>query len=98
MAESVLEEAARLTSRDRQSTYGHPADDFAKTALMWTAILGIEITAAQIPLCMIAVKLSRECHVHKRDNIVDIAGYANTLMMVHECEEVQDDTQTNRID
>ena len=25
---------------------------------------------------MIAVKISRECNAHKRDNLVDIAGYA----------------------
>ena len=32
--------------------------------------------------CMIAVKISRECHRPKRDNRVDIAGYAEALDMV----------------
>ena len=31
---------------------------------------------------MIAVKLARQTHQHKRDNLVDIAGYARTAAMV----------------
>ncbi|MBN2129327.1 MAG: DUF4406 domain-containing protein [Sedimentisphaerales bacterium] len=86
--ESILDEAKRITAADRQNDYGPPSEDFAKTALMWTAILrdrlceGAEITAADVPLCMIAVKLARQAHRHKRDNLVDIAGYAQTAAMV----------------
>ena len=85
---SILSEAARLTSGQRQEDYGHPSDDFWRTALMWTAILDgklrddAEIEAADVPLCMIAVKLARQSHCHKRDNLVDIAGYAQTAAMV----------------
>lgn len=85
---TILDEAKRITSADRQADYGHPADDFAKTALMWTGILagklrkGAVITAMDVPLCMIAVKLARQVHRHKRDNLVDIAGYARTASMV----------------
>ena len=53
---------------------------------MWSAILGQEVTPAQVGLCMIAVKVSRECHKPKRDNLVDIAGYAETVRMVREYE------------
>ncbi len=86
--ESVLAEAQRLTSGARQSSYGHPRDDFGRTALMWTGILrhklrdGAEVEAGDVPLCMIAVKLARQAHRHKRDNLVDIAGYARTASMV----------------
>jgi hypothetical protein len=31
---------------------------------------------------MIAVKLARQAHRHRRDNLVDIAGYARTAAMV----------------
>jgi hypothetical protein len=85
--ESILTEAMRLTANDRQKQYGHPCDDFARTAQMWTGILasklrpGEEITASDIPLCMISVKLARQAHRHKRDNLVDIAGYARTAAM-----------------
>ncbi len=86
--ETVLSEAARITDGARQSDYGHPCDDFTRTAMMWTAILdwklreNTEINATDIPLCMIAVKLARQSHRHKRDNLVDIAGYARTASMV----------------
>jgi len=87
-AETVLAEAIRITDGTRQSDYGHPRDDFARTALMWTGILagklreGAEVVAADVPLCMIAVKLARQSHRHKRDNLVDVAGYARTAAMV----------------
>jgi len=86
--ETVLDEAIRITDGARQSDYGHPRDDFARTALMWTGILagklrdGAAVTAAEVPLCMIAVKLARQSHRHKRDNLVDIAGYSRTAAMV----------------
>jgi len=86
--ESVLDEAKRITGGVRHDDYGHPCDDFARTARMWTGILagklrhGAEVTAMDVPLCMIAVKLARQAHRHKRDNLVDIAGYARTAAMV----------------
>lgn len=86
--ESVLAEAMRITDGARHADYGHPSDDFARTALMWTGLLAgklrddTEVTAADVPLCMIAVKLARQSHRHKRDNLVDIAGYSRTAAMV----------------
>lgn len=86
--ESILDEAKRITEGTRRAEYGAPADDFARTALMWTGILahklrdGQAISAMDIPLCMIAIKLARQSHHHKRDNLVDIAGYARTAAMV----------------
>ena len=35
---------------------------------------------------MIGVKISRETHRPKRDNLVDIAGYAQTVAMIRERE------------
>jgi hypothetical protein len=55
---------------------------------MWTGIFagrlreGEAVTPMDIPLCMIAVKLARQVHRHKHDNLVDIAGYARTASMV----------------
>lgn len=85
---SILSIANKITDGDRRGDYGHPKDDFERTAMMWTGILRSKlitdqrITAEDIPLCMIAVKLARQVHRHKRDNLVDIAGYARTAAMV----------------
>lgn len=83
MPETILEEAQRLVHGERQAAYGHPLDDFTRTGRLWAAILGIrEVTPQQVGLCMIAVKLSRQCNAPKRDNMTDAAGYAATVQMV----------------
>lgn len=85
--ESILHEAHRLTNRDRQTDYGHPYDDFSRTAAMWSQILGVDVTPQQVALCMVCVKVSREINRPKRDNRVDIAGYINCLQMIQELVE-----------
>jgi hypothetical protein len=82
--ESVAQEAQRLVHGNRGADYGHPLDDFTKTATIWSVILGHPVTPEQVGLCMIGVKLSRELHRPKRDNLVDICGYAETVHMIHE--------------
>jgi len=84
MTESILQEAERITSGDRQRDYGHPLDDYRRTAALWSEVLGVEVTASQAILCMILLKVSRECNKHKRDNLVDMAGYAKCLMQAEE--------------
>ncbi len=79
---SILFEARNLVHGDRGEDYGHPFHDFSRTAKIWSAILGVDVTPEQVALCMIGVKISRECHRPKRDNRVDIAGYAEALDMV----------------
>ena len=93
--ESVLLEAQRLTTGDRQKAYGHPAEDFARTGRMWAAILGMPyVSPEQVALCMIAVKISREINRPGRDNRVDMAGYANCLQMVNEARVIGERGQT----
>lgn len=89
--ETVCHEADRLVSGDRGDAYGHPMEDFSKTGRMWGAILShwAERTWGKEPvppdlvgLCMMALKMSREAHKPKRDNRVDIAGYAKCVDMI----------------
>lgn len=81
---SAAEEAEDLVRGARQADYGHPLDDFSKTALFWQAILGHPVTPEQVALCMVGVKISREVNKPKRDNIVDAHGYLLTYEMVGE--------------
>ncbi len=80
---TILKEAEEVVYGDRQTDYGKVSDNFARIAKMWSGILDKEISPTQVGLCMIAVKVARECNKPKRDNLVDIAGYAATLEKMH---------------
>lgn len=95
--ETILEEADRLVSTDRQQDYGHPLDDFAKTAKIWSAILGVDVTPEQVGLCMVGVKISRECNRPKRDNRVDGAGYFKTVDMIHNERERREEEECSEM-
>jgi hypothetical protein len=75
-SEDILEEALRITRGDRNAQYGPPDQDFQRTASMWSALKGVEFTPHDVAMFMILLKCSRQTHQNKRDNWVDIAGYA----------------------
>jgi hypothetical protein len=85
-SDSILEEAHQLVYGDRSEQYGGPFLDFGRTAGMINALfqdkLKKEFTREDIAMLMICVKLSRTMNKIKRDSIVDIAGYAETLWLV----------------
>lgn len=92
MNKSALLTAHGLIHGDRQHAYGHPLDDFAKTAAMWTARLrgrgllapGVELQPEDVAWMMVDVKWSRECNGHGDDNLIDAAGYIGTLDLIHQ--------------
>lgn len=87
---SPLEEASMLVGGDRQADYGHPYDDYSRTARMWEAMLGLSpytISPSKACLMMACVKISRQCNRPKRDNIVDLAGYAQCAWLCDEREK-----------
>jgi hypothetical protein len=95
--ETILEEAQRLVHGDRQGAYGHPIEDYACTGRLWSALLdrwlkdtGFLTQDQTLPdidpkvacLMMGAMKMSREVHLHKRDNLTDLAGYTECASMI----------------
>lgn len=80
--ETILDEAKRIVYGERGENYGHPFEDFSRTAQIWSAILGIKVEPEQVALCMVGLKISREVNRPKRDNVVDGAGYFENLDMV----------------
>lgn len=88
LAELPHEEAARIVLGPRAAYYDSPLRNFDRIGHMWTGILldklrdGQRVTAEDVSLCMVGVKLSRESFRHKRDNITDAHGYLITYQMV----------------
>ena len=78
----VLIEAHQLINNERNVDYDHPLDNFNRIKKGWEVIFGFEITEEQVGLAMTWVKIAREVHRHKRDNLVDGAGYLGTVDMV----------------
>lgn len=80
--EDILETALRITSGDRQNSYGPPDQDFRRTGDMWTALFrdklkdGESFEPFNVAQAMILLKMSRQLHQRKADNWIDTAGYA----------------------
>jgi hypothetical protein len=72
---NILLEAYSLINAARQDEYGPPAESFARTAALWSAYLGRDMSAKDVALCLALLKFSREAHRHKPDNLLDAAGY-----------------------
>lgn len=81
---NILKEADGLIHGERGKDYGHPLDDFSKTARMWEAIFRVPVTAEMVALAMVCVKISRYMNAPKRDSLVDGAGYFGTIEMIEE--------------
>ncbi len=79
---TVLEEAAQIVDGPRQESYGHPAENHGRTAAMWGAYLGRQVTAHDVCMLNALQKLSREAHSKSRDNLVDVVGYMRNAEML----------------
>lgn len=86
MKETILEEAIRITGGDRQEDYGDAHADADRFAQIASAATGLDVKAHHLPILLIALKLSRQYHKHKRDNLVDIAGYARVAEMISDAQ------------
>jgi hypothetical protein len=78
----LLEHAAGLVTRRRRE-YGEPVDVFEAIAKRWSSIFRTEVSAAQVVLALIDVKLARlSANPKHLDSQVDVAGYAACLREV----------------
>lgn len=80
----ILTEAQSIVDGPRRDDYGHPAVNHGRTAALWSAYLGVEVSARQVCMLNILQKVGRDAHREKRDNLVDIAGWARNAELVGE--------------
>lgn len=88
-----LLDAAKEAVEERADEYGTPWQNHERIAVMWTAILGIEVEPEQVALCLAAMKIARlATNLDHQDSWVDLAGYAATgSECLHEREKTADD-------
>lgn len=60
---------------ERGRDYGNPETNLNRTAALWSAYLGKDITAEQVAVCMALVKISRMAASYKADNYLDAKAY-----------------------
>ena len=86
--ESEVLEALSLVYGNRQGDYGTPRQNYEAMAKVWSGmlhhVLKRDLTPEEVVICMAALKLQREAHKPKRDNVVDLHGYGIVLSRVKE--------------
>ena len=82
MARDFLNEA-RATIQDRGLDYGHPSDNMARTAALWSSYLEMPITDYQVATCMALVKIARSMETAKVDTYVDATAYLAIAGQLH---------------
>jgi hypothetical protein len=72
---TVAVDAIRLVEDDRNDSYGPPEENLRRIADMWAGYLGVPVTAEDVALMMVLVKISRSKAGYSRDNAVDGVAY-----------------------
>jgi hypothetical protein len=73
----------RAIIQDRGMDYGHPSDNMARTAALWSAYLEMPVTDYQVAMCMALVKVARSMETAKTDTYVDLVAYASISAQLH---------------
>jgi len=74
--EDILSIAAEYVSRDRNSQYGEPENNFGRIAAYWSAHLDTNICVSDVAVMMTLLKLARiKGNPDHLDSWIDGAGY-----------------------
>ena len=74
---AILSTATQAVTVDRAATHGDAERNFASIGAIWSARLGVPITAAQVAIMLVDLKTCRAWgNPGHADSWVDIAGYA----------------------
>jgi len=78
--EDHMAEANALVNGDRMAAYGSPLPAYEAQAHVWSGLLAHKLTAPltaeDVVLLLAGMKLARQARKPKRDNLVDLHGYA----------------------
>ena len=99
---NILQEADLLTMGDRQRDYDHPLPNHERIAWMWNSYFrscGHDewLGPRDVALMMVLLKIARQVHTPKRDNLVDICGYARCVERMDEPAPVVKDSLSTEL-
>ncbi len=66
-------------TQDEKRKYGPFTEGMERAAMIMRGATGKDITAEDMYMALVALKLSRESYHHKRDNLMDAAAYIGGL-------------------
>ena len=70
---------ANERNEEKERQYGPMYETHKRTAELASLLCGKEITTKDIYMMKIAMKLGREAHAHKEDNLIDLCSYIQGL-------------------
>ncbi len=79
---NILEEANKiinLRSEEKQRMYGPFEEGMERAAMIASGCTGKQLTAQDLYMCLVALKLSRQSYNHKEDNLLDAVAYLGSL-------------------
>ena len=71
-----LDKAAKIVTGQRQFDYGNKYQNHENISKLWSAYLDYTISAHDVAICMLLVKVARLKHRKTEDCYLDMAGYA----------------------
>ena len=86
-----LDTAAKIVTGQRQMDYGDKYQNHENISKLWSAYLDYTISAHDVAICMLLVKVARLKHRPTTDCYIDMAGYA---AIAGEIQDKKDDTDT----
>lgn len=82
MKKNILEEANDIVfkrSKEKSRMYGEFHDGMERAAMIARGATGKDITAEDVYVVLVALKLSRHSYNYRRDNFVDAVAYLAAL-------------------
>lgn len=96
--EAQKEKSEQLVAGPREQRYGHPKVNYRRIALIWSAVLGIEVTPTQAVLCELGVKFSRLIQTpDDEDTQVDVHGYIKVLQRLLDPDDLPKEPEAGTI-
>lgn len=83
---NILEEANKIInerSEEKERLYGPFSEGMERAAMIASGATGKQLTAEDMYMCLVALKLSRQSYNHKEDNLLDAVAYLGGLNNYH---------------